>query len=193
MIIILYNLLYLHTQLNDKDMKANVQLEIDKDDLSYELKELISELATPEIKKMIKEIALPLVKKEVDKILEPLVVSTLSSEQLLFGSLDYYSGYDKSLSTLDNRVKAFMLGFLNKTVYKYNDSSRKPSEKYMTSSSDSDDTLITCVVKDAIKEFISNEFKPIVGEMLKSYISDIEKMKEIYTNEAKKLVLETIK
>lgn len=174
-------------------MKAKVELEIDKDDLSYELKELVAELATPEIKKMITSIALPLVKKEVDKILEPLVISTLSNEKLLFGSLDYYGGYDKNLSTLDNRVSVFMKGFLNKTVYKYNDSSRRPSEKYMSSSSGSDDTLITCIVKDAIREFLSNEFKPIVSEMLKTFISDREKMQEMYTQEAKKLLLETIK
>ena len=174
-------------------MKAKVELEIDKDDLSYELKELIAELATPEIKKMITSIALPLVKKEVDKILEPLVISTLSEEKLLFGTLDYYGGYDKHLSMLDNRVNAFMKGFLNKTVYKYNENSRKPSEKYMSSSSNNDDTLITCIVKDAIREFLNSEFKLIITEMIKTFISDKEKMKEVYIQETKKLLLETIK
>jgi len=173
-------------------MEAKVELKIDKEDLSYELKELVSEIATPTIKKMLVQEALPMVKNEIDKILEPLVISTLKDEQLMFGNLDYYGGYDPKLSNLDKRVGAFIKGFLNKTVYKYNDTSREPSKRYMTSSSNSDDTLISCIVKDAIKEFISNEFKPMVVEMVKDFVTNKEEMEKIYKNEAKKLLSETI-
>lgn len=168
-------------------MKAKVELEIDKEDLLYELKELVSEKASPELKKMIKSHALPLITAEVDKVLLPVVASVLTNEDLSFNyGYHNYPNNDK----LKNRVEAFTKSFLNKSVYDYNRDSKKPSERYAVSSSDSNDTLITCIVKDSIREYINEEFKPIVSEMIKTFISNKAEMEELYKEEAKKLLAE---
>ena len=69
-------------------MKAEIKLEIQKEDILEELSGLVRELAESEITKMIREQAQKMVQKEIDKILHPLVLSVLTD-----GKFDFNSGY----------------------------------------------------------------------------------------------------
>lgn len=168
-------------------MKAKVELEISKEDLEYELKELVSETAKPDIKKMIKTHAQPLIEAEVDKVLLPMVASVLTNEDLTFnyGYHDYPND-DK----LKNRVESFTKQFLNKSVYLYSKTSTKPSDRYK--SSNHGNTLIHSIVFDCIKEYIDEEFKPQVSEMVKTFMTNKKEMEILFKEQAKKL-LEEIK
>lgn len=172
-------------------MKAEIKLDIDKEDLSYELKELVRELAEGEIKKMIKELANEMVKQEIDKILQPLVLKVLTEDKFEFNS--GYHSYTHQ-ATLDEKLKNMTIAYLNRPSYLYSKDKRKPSERYSASSSGGESTaLINHIVSDEIRLFVDTEFVPKVKEMIESLVTDKKKIEDALKEQTRQMVLERIK
>lgn len=172
-------------------MKAEIKLEIGKEDLIYELKELVRELAETEIKKMIREQANEMVKEEIDKILHPLVLKVLTEEKFDFNS-GYHSYTHKA--SLDEKLKNMTIAYLNRPSYLYSRDKRKPSERYSESSSGGEKTaLINHIVSDEIRLFVDTEFVPKVKEMIEALVTDKKKIEEALKEQTRQMVLEKIK
>jgi hypothetical protein len=171
-------------------MKAEIKLEIDKEDLTYELKELVKELAETEIKKMIRELANEMVKEEIDKILHPLVLKVLTEDKFDFNS-GYMSFSHKA--TLDEKLKNMTIAYLNRPSYLYSRDKRKPSERYSASSSGGENTaLINHIVSDEIRLFVDTEFVPKVKEMIESLVTDKKKIEDILKEQTRQMVLDKL-
>lgn len=171
-------------------MKAKVELEIDKDDLTYELKELVREIAESEIRGMIKQSAKEMVTAEIDKILHPLVLKVLTEEKFDFrtGYHDYNDKY-----SLDNKLKSMVVDYMNRPSYLYSSDRRTPSERYMPSSSGGDNmSLINHIVKDEIKFYVDTNFVPKVKALVEELVINKKQIEESLKEQTKKMVLQMI-
>lgn len=172
-------------------MKAEIKLEIQKEDILEELSGLVRELAESEITKMIREQAKKMVQKEIDKILHPLVLSVLTD-----GKFDFNSGYRdyKNKYSLDEKLKSITISYLNQPSYLYSKDKRIPSERYMKSSTGGEDTsLINHIVSDEIRLFVDTEFAPKVKQMVELFVTDKEKIEATLKEQTRQMVLERIK
>jgi hypothetical protein len=172
-------------------MKAEIKLDINKEDLTYELKELIRELSETEIKKMIREQANEMVRNEIDKILNPLVLRVLTEEKF-----DFNTGYHNytNKATLDDKLRSMTISYLNRPSYLYSREKRNPSERYASSSSGGESTaLINHIVSDEIKLFVDTEFVPKVKEMINSLVTDKKKIEDTLKEQTRQMVLEKLK
>ena len=172
-------------------MKAKIELEINKDDLSYELKELVRELAEDEIRAMIKQQANEMVRAEIDKILHPLVIRVLTEDKF-----DFNTGYHSytSKAKLDEKLESMVIGYMNRPSYLYSKDKRKPSERYAASSGGGENTpLINHIVSDEIKLFVDSEFLPKVTEMIKNFVTNKKKLEETFMAQAKQILADNLK
>jgi hypothetical protein len=168
-------------------MKAKVELEIEKEDLAYELNELVKQLSESEIRKMIKEQAREMVKVEVEKIVGPLVEKYLKEEKFEHGNNSWNAN-----SSIEDRVKNSVIGYLNEPVYLYSKDNKEPSKRYVRSSSN-DKSRITRIVEDQIMFYVDETFTEKVKEIVSSLNSEKSKAEEIMRDQIKKTVLENIK
>jgi hypothetical protein len=113
-------------------MKANITLELSKDDLNYELENLISEIASDQINSMVRKTAEELVRKEVQRIIAPIVDNYL--ETALVGREYEYHGSHITRRPVDEFIKRVIIDYLDEPCYVYDDKSSKLHEKYNTSS-----------------------------------------------------------
>ena len=173
-------------------MEAKIELKIEKEDLYEELKNLVKKTAQEELKKMILEQAKEMVKEEINKIIHPLVIEQLTGGKFDFDN-SYHSMSDKKES-IDDRVKRMVIKYLNTPNYLYSRTSKKPSERYMPSSSGGEQTyLIKHIISDSITEYVDEEFSPKVREMISDIIKDKDKLQSILKEQAKEIVLEKMK
>lgn len=173
-------------------MKANVVLEIEKEDLNYELKELISEIASTEIRKMVKETAQRLVEEEVKSIISPIVNSYL--EEAVVGR-EYTSAYDRipNRRDVDKYIKTVLMNYLDEPCYLYSKSSNKLAERYTPSSQGGEKTTrAEHWIMDKTRKYAETELFAVLDEMLKEVASKIipseERIQEIIKAELKNLV-----
>lgn len=171
-------------------MKAEIKLEIEKEDLNQELKNLVKKTAQDELKKMINEQAKEMVKEEINKILHPLVLQQLTEGEFYFNDSYLYG----NTQTIDDKIKGMVTKYLNTSNYLYSKSGKTPSEKYMPSSSGGEKTsLISHIVSDSVRDYVDTEFAPKVREMINEIVQDKDKLQAVLKEQAKELVLEKMK
>jgi hypothetical protein len=164
-------------------MKANITLEIRKEDLEYELRDLISEIASEEIKVMVRKQAQEMVREEVKKIISPIVDSYL---QTAIVGEEYWSHHSNKPPRMevDKYIKRTLQDYLDEPCYRYSKTSTKLSEKYMPSSSGGDRTTrAEHWILDKVREYADKElFLKIenkVTETVKSVIPNDDDIQEI--------------
>jgi len=172
-------------------MKADIKLEIEKEDLNQELKSIVKKLVSEELKTMIKEQASKMIKDEINKILHPLVIQQLTEGHFDFNN-SYYSMADNK-RTIDDKVKSMVVKYLNTPNYLYSKTAKFPSERYMVSSSIGNQPLICHIISDSINDYVDTEFAPKVREMITEIIQDKDKLQSILKEQAKEIVLEKMK
>lgn len=173
-------------------MHARIDLEIDKEDLNYELQKLVAEIASEEITMMVKETAQKLVEEEVKRIIAPIVDSYL--ENAVVGR-EYTSHYDRfpNRREVDKYIKAVLMNYLDEPVYLYSESSTKLSERYMPSSKGGGKTTrAESWIIDKTKKYAETEIFGRIDERLqevaKQIIPNEERMQAIIQAELKKLI-----
>lgn len=172
-------------------MKANVNLEIDKEDLNYELKELIAEIASNEITRMVRETAQKLVEDEVKRIIAPIVDKYL--ENALVGRNYNYHERNISERPVDDYIAIVMRKYLDEPVYHYSKTSNELSKKYMPSSSGGEKkTRAEQWVTEKAQQYVDKELFPILEQHLNEIASSIipsdERIQEIIKAEMKRMV-----
>ncbi|MCM3783690.1 hypothetical protein M3231_11965 [Neobacillus mesonae] len=170
-------------------MKANVNLEIDKDDLSYELNALVREIAEEEVRKMVKQHAEALVKEEIKRIIAPIVDDYLESAEVGRKHISYHEK-GPSRRNIDDFVKRIIKDYLDEPVYLYSKDSEKISEKYNISSQKHDKTRAELWVINKTIKFVDNEVFPALEARLKEVAEAIlpneKQMQEIIKAEVLK-------
>lgn len=166
-------------------MKANINLEIDKEDLNYELRNLVEEIAADEIEKLVKTHAEQMVKEEVKRIISPIVDSYLESADV--GREYSYHSDVVSRRNVDEYIKTIIIRYLDEPVYLYSRSSSKLSERYNKSSEKSEATRSERWVNEKAREFVDKELfvklENRIDEVVKSLVPSEEKINEIIKNE----------
>ncbi|WP_211750103.1 hypothetical protein [Paenibacillus sp. Marseille-Q4541] len=152
-------------------MKANVNLEIDKDDLSYELNALVREVAEEEIRKMVKQQAEALVKEEIKRIIAPIVDEYLQDAQV---GREHISYHDKGPSrrNIDDFIKRIIKDYLDEPVYLYSKDAERISERYNKSSQPYDKTRAELWVINKTIKFVDSEVFPALEARLKE-VADV--------------------
>ncbi|GGJ48883.1 hypothetical protein [Virgibacillus salexigens] len=168
-------------------MKANINLEINKEDLNYELECLVSEVASEQVEKMVREQATEMVREEVEKIISPIVDSYLKTA--IVGE-EYKSIHsDKPPRTeVDRYIKRTLQNYLDEPCFVFAKNSNKLSEKYMKSGSGGTKTTrAEHWIIDKTREYADKElFSKIdsqIEETIKSVIPTGEQIQEIIKQE----------
>lgn len=168
-------------------MKANISLEIDKDDLNYELEKVVSDIASEQVEKMVKEKASAMVEEEVKRIIAPIVDSYLKTVIVGEEHRSYHS--DKPPRTeVDNYIKRTLQKYLDEPCYRYSKTASKMSEKYRPSSSGGDKTTrAEYWIMDKVREYADSElFQKIdvkISETIKAIVPSQEEIQEIIKRE----------
>lgn len=168
-------------------MKANIALEIDKDDLNYELENLVSSIAAEEIKKMVRKKAEALVEQEVKKIIGPIVDSYLN--KVIIGE-EFASIHSNrpSRTEVDRYIKRVLQDYLDEPCFTFNKDSNELAKRYMKSSSRGERTTrAERWVMDKTREFADKElFAKIESQIektVKTVIPTDEQIQEIIKKE----------
>lgn len=166
-------------------MKANISLEISKEDLNHELENLISEIASEQVEKLVKEKAESMIEQEVKRIIAPIVDSYLQTVIVGEEYRSYHS--DKPPRTdVDTYIKRTLQKYLDEPCYRYSESSNTLSGRYMPSSGDRT-TRAEYWIMDKVKEYADTElFQKIdnrIEETVKSVIPNEEEIQEIIKRE----------
>jgi hypothetical protein len=138
-------------------MKANISLEISKEDLNYELENLVSEIASEHIGKLVKDKAESMVEHEVKRIIAPIVDSYLKTVIVGEEHRSYHS--DKPPRTdVDTYIKRTLQKYLDEPCYHYSKTASKLSEKYRPSSSGGTNTTrAEYWIMDKVREYADKE------------------------------------
>ncbi|NYV64613.1 hypothetical protein HYI36_05045 [Bacillus sp. Gen3] len=167
-------------------MKANVNLEISKEDLNDELRHLISEIASDEIRRMVREESDQMIKEEIKRIVSPIVDSYLESAQVGRENISYHSN-DISRRHVDEYIKRLIVSYLDEPVYLYSRDSSELSKRYWKASDKNDKTRAERWVNEKARSFVDNElFRKIeirIEEVVKSLIPSEEEIHEIIKRE----------
>jgi hypothetical protein len=142
-------------------MEANITMKLDKEDLSYELKELVERLAAEEIQRMVRTEVEQMVKEEARRIVAPIVDSYL--EKAMVGS-ECRSAHDRGpfRSEADVFIKRIIQSYLDEPTYLYSETSNKLSEKYAISSGHGNKTRAEMWVIEKARKFAETE---LLGKM----------------------------
>jgi hypothetical protein len=167
-------------------MKANITLEIRKEDLEYELQELISEIASEEIKAMVRKQAQEMVREEVKKIISPIVDSYLQTA-IVGEEYSHHSNKPPRME-VDKYIKRTLQDYLDEPCYKFSRDSSKLSEKYRPSSSGGDRTTrAEHWIMDKTRAYVDKELfikiESRIEETVKSIIPKEEQIQEIIKRE----------
>lgn len=173
-------------------MKANINLEIDKEDLNEELRDLVKRIAASEIKEMVKSTAEQMVKEAVSEIVKPIVDEYL--EQALVGRL-HISHHEKGPNRrpVDDYIKWIITAYLDEPVYRYSDRDNTISGKFARSSSVSsgEKTRAEMWIIEKARKFADTElFAPLelkLQDVANKIIPSEEKLQEIIKAEVKTL------
>lgn len=168
-----------------KRMRGKVELEITAEDLQHQLRELVKETAGEEMTKMIRQTAEELVRKEIEKILEPLVLEVLTNEE--FDFRDSYCGY-KSKVELDDRIKSYVIGFLDQPCFEYSKSSSKPSERLHPSSQQDACSRLEYFLVFAIERYFDKHINEKMNVLVQKYLVDKGALQEIAKGQMKELL-----
>lgn len=166
-------------------MKANINLEISKEDLNYELENLVAEIASEQIEKMVREKAESMVEQEVKRIIAPIVDSYL---QTVIVGEEYQSHHSNKppRTNVDTYIQRTLQKYLDEPCYRYSKSSSELSERYKPSSGDKT-TRAEYWIMDKVREYADNElFQKIdkrVEETVKSVIPNEQEIQEIIKRE----------
>lgn len=172
-------------------MRANINLEIDKEDLNYELKELVAEIASSEITRLVRETAKKMVEEEVKRIIAPIVDKFL--ENALVGrEFNYHEG-NISRRGVDEYVAIVLKQYLDEPVYLYSKSSNELSKRYMPSSPGGEKkTRAEQWVIEKARQYADTELFAILDarlqEVAKQIIPSEERIQEIIRAEMKRLI-----
>ncbi|EQB35027.1 hypothetical protein M948_18145 [Virgibacillus sp. CM-4] len=167
-------------------MKANINLEINKEDLNYELECLVSEVASDQVEKMVREQATEMVREEVEKIISPIVDSYLKTAIVGEEYKSFHS--DKPPRTeVDQYIKRTLQNYLDEPCFVFDKNSNKLSKKYMKSSDGDRTTRAEHWIMDKAREYADKElFSKIdsqIEETIKSVIPTGEQIQEIIKQE----------
>ena len=170
-------------------MKANITLELTKEDLSYELEKLISEIASEEIRNMVKEKVDLMVEQEIKRIIAPIVDSYLENAQV--GR--EYVPYNDSTPTrrhVDDYIKKILMNYLDEPCYVYSRDSSELSKRYWKSSEGGERTTrAEHWIKDKVREYVDRELFQVIenkiNETVKALIPSKEEIDEIIKREIK--------
>lgn len=170
-------------------MKANINLELSKSDLNYELECLVSEIASEQVNKLVKEKAEELVENEVKRIIEPIVDSYLRT--VVVGE-EYRSMYDDKppRSDVDKYIKRILQNYLDEPCFVFSKTSSKLGERYMPSSSGGSKTTgAEYWIIDKVREYTNTElFEKIedaIDNKIKQIVPSEDQIQEIIKNEIK--------
>jgi hypothetical protein len=166
-------------------MKANINLELGKDDLKYELENLVSEIASEQIEKLVRQKAEYMVEQEVKKIIAPIVDSYLQTVIVGEEHLSYHSNKPPR-TDVDTYIKRTLQNYLDEPCYRYSKLSNKLSERYAHSSGDKT-TRAEYWIMDKVEEYVNNELfnklETKINEIIKSITPNDEQIQEIIKKE----------
>ncbi|MDY0394757.1 hypothetical protein ACFSMW_06765 [Virgibacillus halophilus] len=168
-------------------MKANIALEINKNDLNYELEKLVTRIASEEIEIMVREQAQQMVKEEVKKIISPIVDSYLNNAVVGEEYQSYHSSKPPR-SEVDKYIKRVLQDYLDEPCYEFSKSSSKLSEKYRPSASGGTRTTrAEHWIADKARKYVDEElFKKMemkIEETVKLVTPNEEEVQEIIKRE----------
>lgn len=174
-----------------KGMKANINLELNKEDLNYELQQLIAVTAQEEITNMVRETAKQLVEEEVKKIIAPIVDSYLKNA--IVGHPYEYNSDHIPQCEVNQFIERTLKRYLDEPCYLYSSSSNILSERYKHSSGDRT-TRAELWITDKVKEYADKEIYTKVNKIIQDAIAKLtpseEQLNEIIKKEiAKKINL----
>jgi len=157
-------------------MQANIAVEVHSDDISYHLREVITDLVGEEIKVLTNTLARDMVQQEIDKILEPLVISVLTKEEFSFNrGYDYYH----SGTAVKGMTRLMVKDYLDQPCYSYSQSSNKPSGRLKKSSSRSDPSRLEQFLRFAIERYFDEHIEAKMADLTKNYLQGKEAIEEI--------------
>jgi hypothetical protein len=174
-------------------MKANINLELSKDDLNCELENLVAEIAAEQIKKMVKDTAKELVEKEVKRIVSPIVDSYLQAA--IVGREYECNSNHIPKCEVDKYIKRTLQNYLDEPCYLYSKSSSNLSKRYKSSSSGGEKTTrAEHWIRDKVREYADTEIFFKIEKSIQVSINKIapskEELNEIIKKEiSKKLML----
>ncbi|MBB6731915.1 hypothetical protein [Cohnella zeiphila] len=171
-------------------MNASINIGIESEELSYYLKEVISDIASEEIRKMVKQQAEEMVRQEITRIVAPIVDSYL--ETAIVGR-EHFSAHDRFTSRreVDKFIKAIIMNYLDEPVYHYSKSDNTISGRYAHSASSGRETRAELWIHEKARKFVDTELfdklESRLNEVAKKLIPSDEKMQEIIKQEVKSL------
>lgn len=162
-------------------MKANISLELTKEDLEYEVQNLISEIAKNEIKNIVRSKADQMIEEELKDKISPIVEAYLENAKIKYDSRD---------RNIDTYISGIIKDYLDEKVYVYSKSSDKLSEVYKKSSDNSGKSTrasmwVTKKAIESVDTYFYEEIQNLVEEKVKQIAPTKEEIEEIIKREIK--------
>ena len=172
-------------------MKANIEIEIGSEEITYSLKEVIREIAETEIKQMVRQSAKDMVEIEVKNIIGPIIDKYLAD--ILVGRKYEYHNQGPYQTEVDKYIKAVLVKYLDEPCYAYSKTSTKLSEKYHPSSQGGDKvTRAEHWIIDKTREYAETvlfvKLDKKIQEVSNKLIPNEEKMNEMIKENLKVLL-----
>lgn len=167
-------------------MKASIELEIGREELNYELQNLVSQIASDEIKSMVKYKGEPLVEEELKQVISPIVDDYLKSAIVGKEHLSYHSTSIRQ-TDVDTYIKRTLQKYLDEPCYMYSKESTTLSGRYNKSSDKSSMTRAEYWIRDKVREYADKELYSYIDkkieDVVKSVIPSNDEIEEIIKRE----------
>jgi len=170
-------------------MKANINLELDKEDLTYELSNLVSEIATKDITRLVKEKAEKMIEQEIERIISPIVDNYLQNALIGREHLSYHDNSSIHRTDVNKYIERTLQRYLDEPSYRFSNTSSEMSKRYMKSSDKGSKTRAELWVNEKVIKCVDEVLFKKMEDKIEATISEIvpteEMIEEIIKREIK--------
>jgi len=169
-------------------MKANIEVDINSEDINWALKEVVEENYAAPIRDIVKDEAKNLVQKKVPEILDPIIHDFFTN-----GELDFIQGYNnhRVSKSVEDGLKRVVTDYFNESVFSYSAEAKELKERWHKSSDKYGKTRIDAylgsLVSHHLNTTIMSRLEKRVDEKLNKLLSNPEFMDSLVGDKVTKI------
>ena len=169
-------------------MKANIEVDINSEDINWALKEVVEENYAAPIRDIVKEEAKSLVQEKVPKILDPII-----SDFFTNGELDFNRGYNNNTvsKSVEDGIKRVVADYFNESVFSYDSQAKELKDRWHRSSDRYGKTRIDAYIGSLVSHHLSvtvmDQLEKRVDEKLNELLSKPEFMDSLVNDKVNKI------
>lgn len=165
-------------------MKTTVNIEIEPEDLRYELTEVIEKLTSDELRKMVNTYGRKKVASRIDDLLEPIVMSCLTGKNFQ-ERLDTYMSEKKSVEQIIHRE---IVKYFDASSYVYSKTATNIDDYAHPGSGGYNETRLGLYIQMIVRKYINDNFTELVTNKLNEIIENKEKLEAMVNEQLSLLV-----